>query len=92
MARPLPLRDAHPRCSVPNVTSNPKIPDLSSLSVAQRLDLMDNIWASLTPNSEAIALPEWHVIEIKRRLAALAIDGNRGRPADEVFAELKRRL
>jgi len=77
---------------VPNVTSPPKIPELASLSVAQRLELMDDIWASLTPNPEAIPLPDWHVAEIKRRLAALAADGNRGRPADEVFAELQRRL
>jgi putative addiction module component (TIGR02574 family) len=74
------------------VTSPPKIPELASLSVAQRLELMDDIWASLTPNPEAIPLPDWHVAEIKRRLAALAADGNRGRPADEVFAELQRRL
>jgi len=74
------------------VTSTPKIPDLASLSVAQRLDLMEDIWASLTPNPEAIPLPEWHMTEIKRRLAAFAADGNHGRPADEVFAELKRRL
>jgi hypothetical protein len=37
-------------------------------------------------------MPDWHVAEIKRRLAAFAEDGNRGRTADEVFAELKRRL
>jgi putative addiction module component (TIGR02574 family) len=74
------------------VTSTSKIPELASLSVAQRLDLMEDIWASLTPNPEAIPLPEWHMAEIKRRLTTFAADGNRGRPADEVFAELKRRL
>ncbi len=52
---------------------------------------MDDIWASLTPDPDSIPLPEWHVAEIKRRLVAFASDGNRGRLADEVFAELKRR-
>lgn len=77
---------------MPNVTSTPKIPELANLSVSQRLDLMEDIWASLTPNPDAIPMPEWHVAEIKRRLATFAVDGNRGRSADEVFAELTRRM
>jgi hypothetical protein len=36
-------------------------------------------------------MPEWHVTELRRRLAAFEKDGNRGRPADEVLAELKRK-
>lgn len=76
---------------MPNVASTPRIPELASLSVSERLELMDDIWASLTPDPDSIPLPEWHVAEIKRRLVAFASDGNRGRLADEVFAELKRR-
>jgi putative addiction module component (TIGR02574 family) len=53
---------------------------------------MDEIWASLAPGADALPLPDWHVAEIKRRLAAVVADGNRGRTADEVFAEVKRRL
>ena len=60
--------------------------------MSDRLDLMDEIWASLAPEAESLSLPEWHIAEIKRRLEAFAADGNRGRSADEVFAELKRRL
>lgn len=74
------------------VASIPKTTDLAGLSVSDRLELMDEIWASLAPRPDAIPLPDWHLAEIKRRLAAFATDGNRGRPADEVFAELKRRL
>ena len=44
------------------------------------------------PSAETLPLPDWHIAEIKRRLAALAEDGNRGRTAEEVFADLKRRL
>ena len=70
----------------------PKAAELASLSVSDRLDLMDELWASLAPDADALPLPDWHIVEIKRRLAAFAADGNRGRTADEVFAELKRRL
>ncbi len=70
----------------------PKASELTQLSVSDRLDLMDEIWASLAPEADAMPLPEWHEAEIERRLAAFAIDGNPGRTSDEVFAELKRRL
>jgi putative addiction module component (TIGR02574 family) len=77
---------------VANVAIIPKATELTALSVSDRLDLMDEIWASLAPSAEAITLPDWHIAEIKQRLAALAADGNRGRTAEEVFSELKRRL
>jgi len=70
----------------------PGAAELASLSVSDRLDLMDEIWATLAPGADELPLPDWHVAEIKRRLTAFAADGNRGRTADEVFAELKRRL
>lgn len=74
------------------MASIPKAAELAGLSVSDRLDLMDEIWESLAPQAHSLPLPDWHVAEIKRRIAALTVDGNRGRPADEVFAELKRRL
>ncbi len=80
------------RCSLSHVASIPKAAELASLSVSDRLDLMDELWASLAPDADALPMPDWHVAEIKRRLVAFAEDGNRGRTADEVFAELKRRL
>jgi len=70
----------------------PGAAELASLSVSDRLDLMDEIWATLAPGADELPLPDWHVAEIKRRLTAFAADGNRGRTVDEVFAELKRRL
>lgn len=78
------------RCSVSQVTSIPKANELARLSVSDRLNLMDEIWASLASDTDTLPLPEWHVAEIKRRLLAFTADGNRGRGADEVFAELKR--
>jgi putative addiction module component (TIGR02574 family) len=76
----------------PQMASIPKAQDLAKLSVDERLELMDELWASLQPDADALPMPEWHAAEIRRRLAAFEKDGNRGRPADEVFAELKRNL
>ena len=75
-----------------HVASIPKATELASLSVSDRLDLMDEIWTSFAPRADTLPLPDWHIAEVKRRLAAFAEDGNRGRTADDVFAELKRRL
>jgi putative addiction module component (TIGR02574 family) len=77
---------------VSHVPSIPKAPELARLSVSDRLDLMDEIWASLAQEAETLPLPEWHAAEIQRRLEAFAAHGNRGQTADEVFAEMKRRL
>ena len=75
-----------------HVASIPKAAELSNLSVSDRLDLMDEIWVSLASRPDRIPMPEWHAAEIKRRLNAFASDGNRGRTAEEFFAEMKRRL
>ncbi len=54
--------------------------------------LLEEIWESLDPASSAVPSPAWHEDELRKRVAAFEKDGNRGRPADEVFAELKRTL
>lgn len=92
LGRALTLRSAMERCSVAHVASIPKASELVQLSVSERLELMDEIWASLAPEQDSVPLPEWHIAEVQRRLAAFAADGNPGRTADEVFADLKRRL
>ena len=74
------------------VASDPKLPDLSKLSVAERLELMDKIWESLSSTPDAIPLPDWHVAEVRRRAADFAADGDPGRPIEEVVADIKRRL
>jgi putative addiction module component (TIGR02574 family) len=74
------------------MSSLPTARELAELSVARRLELINEIWTSLGSETQSIAVPEWHVTEIKRRLEAFAADRDPGRPADEVLAELKRGL
>jgi putative addiction module component (TIGR02574 family) len=74
------------------MSSLPTAWELAQLSIAQRLELMNEIWTSLGSEAQSIPVPEWHVAEIKRRLEAFAADGELGRPADEALGELKRRL
>jgi putative addiction module component (TIGR02574 family) len=74
------------------MTSIPKASDLAALSVGERLDLMDQIWASLSPDLDSIPVPEWHRVVVERELSELKADGDPGRPADQVFRELKSRF
>jgi putative addiction module component (TIGR02574 family) len=74
------------------MASPPSKSDLEQLSVADRLQLMDEIWESLAPHPATIPMPDWHVAENQRRIAALEADGLRGRAASEVFADLKQKL
>jgi putative addiction module component (TIGR02574 family) len=86
------LQAAIERCSVTHMASIPKATDLAALSVADRLDLMDQIWSSLTPDVDSIPVPEWHRVENERRMAALEADGVMGRPAEDVIRDLKSQL
>jgi putative addiction module component (TIGR02574 family) len=61
---------------------------LDKLSVDERLDLLDQLWLSLDSDPRKIDLPEWHVIEIEKRLAAADAD-----PSGFVtWAEVKARM
>ena len=53
---------------MPNSTSQP---DLTLLSVTDKLQLIEELWASLDADAGQFALPEWHRHEIDRRLDAL---------------------
>jgi putative addiction module component (TIGR02574 family) len=74
------------------MAADSRLPDVSRLSVAERLELMDRIWESLSSNPDAISLPDWHLAEIAQRAADFAADGNPGRPIEEAVADIKHRL
>lgn len=75
-----------------HMASIPKAADLAALSVSDRLELMDQIWESLTPDVESLPVPDWHRSENQRRMAALEADGCLGRPAGEVIRDIKSKL
>lgn len=64
---------------------------LDKLAIDERLALLDELWesvASVTPAT--IELSPEEIAELDRRLDALDAGGDRGRPAAEVLAELRR--
>jgi putative addiction module component (TIGR02574 family) len=45
--------------------------DLRALPVAERLQLIEDLWDSIEAESEILPLPDWHRGEIDRRMDAL---------------------
>ena len=65
---------------------------LDKLSVDERLDLLDQLWLSLDADPRKGDLPEWHVLEIEKRLAAADADPNGFVPWAEVKARMEAEL
>jgi putative addiction module component (TIGR02574 family) len=65
--------------------------DFSHLSPAERLTLIEELWDSIEP-TEAVPLSPELVEELEARSAQAEADPTGGRPWDEVYRELKKRL
>ena len=63
---------------------------IDKLGVEDRLALLDEIWESISQDTAAIPVPAWHEAEISKRLAAFEADQDRGRPFEEVIADIRR--
>jgi putative addiction module component (TIGR02574 family) len=66
--------------------------DISHLTVAEKLDLIDRLWDSIeaehgSPHAEPVESPEL-IAELKRRLEAHERDPSSAIPAEEVFRKL----
>ena len=68
------------------------IADLRTLSVGERIRLVEDIWDSIAADQALLPLTDEQRIELDRRLDAYESDNIRGREAGEVVAALKKRL
>lgn len=64
------------------------IPQLRDLPVAEKLLLVEELWAEITAKSDSLPLPEWHVRELDRSLADYHADPRAGSPWPEVRARI----
>lgn len=63
--------------------------DISTLTVEQRLELLDEIWESLYKTSEAIPLTDAQREELDRRIEDLDREGPVGKPLEQVLREIE---
>jgi putative addiction module component (TIGR02574 family) len=68
------------------------IASLRDLPVEQRLHLVEDLWDSIASDREALPLTDAQRAELDRRLDAYELDGNSGRRAEVVLADIRKRL
>jgi putative addiction module component (TIGR02574 family) len=65
---------------------------LFELPIEQRIDLVEALWDSIAADQGALPLTPQQRAELDRRLDAYELDGDPGRPADEVITKIRNRL
>jgi putative addiction module component (TIGR02574 family) len=63
---------------------------LNEMSVEEKLQTMENIWASLSADPEAIESPAWHEEELRVREARVASGEAKFIDWEKVKAEIRR--
>ena len=65
---------------------------LRKLPLDQRIRLVEDLWDSIASDQNALPLTPGQRAELDARLDAMEKDGNPGVPAEEVIAEIRKRL
>jgi len=63
--------------------------DINGLTVQQRLELISRLWDSIQDEGFEPELPEWHRLEVERRLALADAAPEQLVPWDQVKARLR---
>ena len=65
---------------------------LQELPVEERIRLVEDLWDSIAADQEALRLTIEQKAELDQRLDAYESNGNRGRLATDVVADVRRKL
>jgi len=66
--------------------------DLRKLPLDERIQLVEDLWDSIAGDQNALPLTPEQRAELDGRLDAYEADGDPGRPAEDVIAEIRKRL
>jgi putative addiction module component (TIGR02574 family) len=62
------------------------------LPLDERIRLVEDLWDSIASDQSALPLTPEQQVELDRRIDAYEADGHLGRPAEDVIAEIRKRL
>ncbi len=65
---------------------------LRTLSVRERIRLVGDLWDSIAADGDSLPLTPAQAAELDSRLKAYESDNNPGRPAEDVIAEIRKKL
>lgn len=66
--------------------------NLNSLSVEEKLRLVQDLWRSIAVDEAAVPAHPRHIAEAEERLAQYRIDGDRGLPVREAVQRIRDEL
>jgi len=66
--------------------------NLRNLPLEERIRLVEDLWDSIASDQNALPITPEQKAELDRRLDAYEADGDPGRPAEDVIAEIRKRL
>ena len=66
--------------------------DLRTLSIGERMQLIEDIWDSIAADQAVLPLTDEQRVELDRRLDAYETDNMKGHETTEVVTVLKKRL
>lgn len=67
------------------------VAEILELPVAERMQLVEAIWDSISAAPESLPLTQWQREELDRRLAEYEADPASGSSLEEVFARIRQR-
>ena len=68
------------------------IANLRTLPIVERIRLVEDLWDSIAADQVALPITDQQRAELDRRLDAYELDGIKGRVANEVIADIRKRL
>lgn len=66
--------------------------NLRNLPIEERIKLVEDLWDSIAEDRRVLPVTPEQKAELDRRLRAYEVDKNRGRPAADALADVRRRL
>ena len=66
--------------------------NLRKLPLDERIRLVEDLWDSIASDQKVLPLTPEQKTELDQRLDAYEVDRDPGRPADEVIADIRKRL
>ncbi|MGM0656653.1 MAG: addiction module protein [Thermodesulfobacteriota bacterium] len=68
------------------------IDNLRELPISEKIQIVEDLWDSIAADQSALPLTKEQSTELDGRLAAYKADGVKGRIANDVIADIRKRL
>lgn len=68
------------------------IDQLKELPIDERIRIVEDLWDSIADDQNVQSLTDEQRAELDRRLNAYKLDGDKGRPAEDVISDIRKRL